>query len=185
MTVTDFLGLLVAVFERTHIPYMVTGSFASSAHGRVRATEDIDIVIAPTAEQLRALVAEFPSDRYYVDEDAALDALREHSQFNIIDLVSAWKADLIVRRQREFSRTEFERRRPLMISGLEVYVATAEDVLIAKLEWAQIGESDRQIEDAAGIIESQGASLDIAYVDRWVRELGLDESWLQANKKAL
>lgn len=43
VTGEDFLGRLVTAFDRIQIPYMVTGSFASSAHGRVRATEDIDV----------------------------------------------------------------------------------------------------------------------------------------------
>jgi hypothetical protein len=184
VTGEDFLRRLVTVLDRIQIPYMVTGSFASSAHGRVRATEDIDVVIAPNPEQLRELIAEFPADRYYADKDAALEALRQQSQFNIIDVESAWKADLIIRKEREFSRTEFERRHAYLINGLQVYIATAEDVLIAKLEWARSGGSERQIEDAVGIIEGQGDALDIAYVERWVRELGLDDQWRNARERA-
>lgn len=184
MTGEDFLRRLVIALDQVRIPYMVTGSFASSAHGRVRATEDIDIVIAPSPDQLEMLVAEFPAGRYYADRDAALEALRQRSQFYIIDVESAWKADLIVRKDREFSHTEFERRRAYSINGLQVYLATAEDVLIAKLEWARTGGSERQIEDAAGIIASQGDHLDVAYIERWVRDLELDDEWRRALKSA-
>lgn len=184
MTGHDFLRRLVTAFDQVQIPYMVTGSFASSAHGRVRATEDIDVVIAPTAQQVLDLVDEFPAGRFYADKDAALEALRQQSQFNIIDVETAWKADLIIRKTREFSRTEFERRHAYSIDGLRVYLATAEDVLIAKLEWARAAGSERQIEDAAGIIESQGGGLDIAYVERWVRELRLDDEWRKARESA-
>lgn len=59
-----------------------------------------------------------------------------------------------------------------------VYVATPEDILVAKLEWAKIGQSERQIEDSAGIISTQGSHLDRAYVEHWVRELGLQEQWI-------
>lgn len=54
MRAEEFLAKVVAALDRAHVPYMVTGSFASSAHGEVRGTRDLDIVIAPTAEQLRA-----------------------------------------------------------------------------------------------------------------------------------
>ncbi len=54
---------------------MLTGSFASSYHGAPRATQDIDIVIAPSPDQLRALVRFLPETEYYVDLDAALDGL--------------------------------------------------------------------------------------------------------------
>lgn len=184
MTGEEFLRRLVTALDRIEIPYMVTGSFASSAHGRVRATEDIDVVIAAGPQQLSDLIDEFPPDRYYVDKSAALEALRQQSQFNIIDVESAWKADLIIRKEREFSRTEFERRRAYLINGLPVYLATAEDVLIAKLERARTGGSERQIEDAAGIVESQRENLDTAYVERWVRDLDLDDQWRKAREIA-
>lgn len=183
MTVDAFFSNLISAFEKARIPYMVTGSFASSAHGIVRGTRDIDFVIAPTAEQLRLLVQQFPDDRYYADEYDALEALQHESQFNIIDFGSSWKADLIIRKRREFSRVEFDRRRPHVINGLRVFVATPEDILVAKLEWAKMSESERQIEDAAGVIATQGPDLDRGYVERWVAELGLEEQWQRALAK--
>lgn len=184
MTAEAFFAGVVAALDRAQIPYMVTGSFASSAHGNVRGTRDIDIVIAPTAEQLRVFVAEFPDDQYYADEFDALDALEHNSQFNIIDFRSNWKVDLIIQKHRDFSRVEFDRRRPYVINGVRVYVASPEDILIAKLEWAKIGESQRQIEDAAGIIATQGSNLDRVYVEHWIAELGLEKEWRQARERA-
>jgi hypothetical protein len=184
VTAKAFLSQLVAALDAARIPYMVTGSFASSAHGVVRGTHDIDVVITATAAQLRALVAQFPNDRFYADEYDALEALSHSSQFNIIDFATGWKADLILRKPREFSRTEFDRRRPHVINDVNVYVATPEDVLIAKLEWAKMGESERQIEDAAGVIATQGPDLDRAYVQHWVHELGLERQWERALERA-
>ena len=43
------------------IPYMVTGSVASSYHGRPRATHDADIVIDPAPSQIEPLVNELTS----------------------------------------------------------------------------------------------------------------------------
>ena len=184
MIVDTFFSRLVAAIEQVGVPYMITGSFASSAHGVVRGTQDIDVIIAPTAEQLQGLVAQFPDDRYYADAFDALDALQHRSQFNIIDFASTWKADLIIRKERPFSRVEFDRRRRHVIAGINVFVATPEDVVLAKLEWAKMGESDRQIEDAAGVIATQGQQLDRVYVERWVRELGLELQWQRALRAA-
>jgi len=72
---------------------MVTGSLASAAHGRIRTTEDIDIVIAPTERQLLAFVSAFPNDHFYADDQDALESFRHKSQFNIIDFATAWKID--------------------------------------------------------------------------------------------
>jgi len=65
---------------------------------------------------------------------------------------------------------------------LTLFVASAEDVLLAKLEWAKLGASARQIEDAAGIVRLQGAELDVGYVERWVKVLGVEEQWALANE---
>ena len=161
---------------------MLTGSFASAYHGTPRATQDIDLVIAPTPERLRRLVALLPPTEYYVSEEAALDACAREAQFNVVDLDTGWKIDLIIRRSRPFSLAEFERRLPVDLEGIRMYIAAAEDVIIAKLEWAKPGEARRQIEDAAGILRIRGAELDLAYIRRWVGELGLGPQWDAAQK---
>jgi hypothetical protein len=71
------------------------------------------------------------------------------------------------------------------VLGLNVYVASAEDVLISKLEWPTKGESERQLRDAAGIIRTQGTNLDVAYVSKWVKELGLESRWDAAKQSAV
>jgi hypothetical protein len=177
MTILAFLERLVAALQRADVPYMITGSFASAAHGTPRATNDIDVVIAPSPAQLQRLLEEFPETNYYASREAAFDALERHSQFNIIDFETGWKADLIVRRDRSFSRVEFERRQRLAIGGVSVVVASPEDVLLSKLESAREGGSERQISDAAGILRQQGVALDREYVSRWVEELALEAEW--------
>ena len=160
---------------------MLTGSVASSAHGIPRSTRDIDIVIAPTPSQLVALMREFPSDRYYADQQQAMQALANRSQFNVIDFETGWKTDFILARESEYGRIALSRRMLIDIAGTAVYVATPEDVLIAKLQWAKRAESDRQLRDAAGIISTQGSKLDRTYIERWVRELELEDQWKLVN----
>jgi hypothetical protein len=182
MTAADLFGRMVARLEEAGIPYMLTGSFASAYHGRPRATQDIDFVIAPTPDQIRTLVRALPPAEYYADEAAALEAHRQESQFNVIDLATGWKIDFICRKSRAFSRTEFDRRIRANLEGLTLYVATAEDVLLAKLEWAKLGGSRRQIEDVTGLLEVRGSELDLAYVQHWVAALGLTAEWEVAQR---
>ncbi|MFH2053277.1 MAG: DUF6036 family nucleotidyltransferase [bacterium] len=184
MSSTDVFRRIIAALDAAGIPYMLTGSFASSLHGLTRATQDIDFVIAPTENQLRELVRQLPSEDYYVDLEAALDALRRRSQFNVIDLDTGWKVDLIVRRERPFSVQEFERRQEIDFSGLRLAVATAEDVILAKLEWATLGSSQRQIEDVAGILQLRHQEIDLEYVEDWVTRLELGEAWKLARRSA-
>ncbi len=72
----------------------------------------------------------------------------------------------------------------LSIQGISLFVASAEDVLLAKLEWSKLAQSQRQIEDAAGILKIRTDSLDRSYLDKWVRELGLTKEWNDAQRMA-
>lgn len=185
MTLEELLSRLVPALERAELPYMLTGSVASSAHGIPRATRDLDIVIAPTRAQLLALMQEFPSNRYYADEQQALQAFANGSQFNVIDFATGWKADFIIAQDSAYGRSAFARRMLINVAGTAVCVAAPEDVLIAKLQWAKRGESDRQLQDAASIITTQGSKLDLRYIERWVRELHLEEQWQALSERRL
>ena len=91
---------------------------------------------------------------------------------------------MMIRKESEFSVTEFQRREEVQFGDLRLVVAKPEDVLIAKLEWAKTGESERQIRDAAGIIEIQGPALDREYVEKWVAALDLEDQWRRARTEA-
>lgn len=181
---TDDLGStlvdIAARLEAVGIPYMLVGSVAAAVHGRARSTMDVDIVIDPTPTSLSSFVEQLPTDVYYVSLDAAVDALRRRSQFNVLDMTSGWKIDLMIRRARPFSLEEFARRSPLLAFGRAVVVASLEDVLLAKLEWARMGASERQIEDCRGLVELAGDRLDLAYVERHVAALGVEDEWARA-----
>src|SRR5882724_1625249 len=150
MTFPQVLQKITAALDRAGINYMLTGSFASAYYGSPRSTQDIDLVIASTPAQLQTLVSNLPSGQYYVDMNAAIEAHKRESMFNLIDLKSGWKIDMIMRKSRAFSQGEFDRRQLLNVQGVSLFVASAEDVVIAKLEWAKLAQSQRQIEDAAG-----------------------------------
>jgi hypothetical protein len=140
---------------------MLTGSIASLAHGTPRSTRDVDIVIAPTRRQLETLIKEFPESQYDAYEAQAFEALAHRSQFNVIDSSTGWKVDFIVTEDSYYGRTALSRRQQIDIAGALVYVASAEDVLVAKLRWAKFGLSERQLQDAAGIVTTQGSNLDV------------------------
>jgi len=184
VSVREVLENLRGALEEADVAYMVTGSFASSVHGVPRATQDIDVIIEPTRDQLVALMSKFGEPVYEADQEDALDALRRRSMFSVIDRRGIWKIDFIVRKDRPFSKREFGRRTKIDILGISLYAATAEDILLAKLEWAKLGESERQIRDAAGIISIQGQKLDVDYVERWVAALDIEDQWRSAREQA-
>jgi hypothetical protein len=177
VSAADFLRRLVSALDRANVAHMIAGSFASTHHGVPRATQDIDVVVDPTPAALDVLLAELSPLEYYVDADTARDALATRGQFNIIDLATGWKADLIIRKDRDFSREELARRQPVVLLGVSTFVSTAEDAIVAKVEWAKVGDSERQLRDVAGMLSVLGESLDLAYIERWIVALGLEDTW--------
>jgi hypothetical protein len=110
VNLAELLAAAIARLDRAGVPYMITGSVASSYHGEPRATRDLDIVIDPDPAGLDRLVAEFAGAGLYVDTDAARRALADRTQFNAIDATSGWKIHFLIRKDRSFSREEFGRR---------------------------------------------------------------------------
>jgi hypothetical protein len=149
-----------------------------------RATVDIDIVIDPSQLQLQQLVRSMIESDVYVSEEAALDAHRRRGQFNVIDMTTLWKVDLIIPTEGMFDRAEMSRRIPRDINGVPVQVATAEDTVIAKLAWSKGGGSERQLEDVAGILRMTGPALDMDYIEQWVDTLSLAQQWQRARQIA-
>lgn len=183
MSIPDVFHRITTKLDHAGIAYMLTGAFASAHYGSPRSTQDIDFVIAATPEQLRSLVNALESAEYYAELQEALEAQRRQSLFNIIDLRSGWKIDLIFRKSRPFSQEEFSRRQPARVEGVDIYLASAEDVIITKLEWPKLGNSQRQIEDAAAILRLKRDALDQTYLEKWISELGLQQQWRTANQR--
>jgi hypothetical protein len=155
---------------------MISGSLGSSLHGEPRATNDIDLIIDPTESQLNALIQSLIEDEgYYVSPEAAQEAFRKRSIFNVIDNQTGWKADLIIRKNRPFSLEEFKRQISANILGIRVSAVSPEDAILSKLEWSKEGESERQFRDALGVAVVQWESLDKEYLRKWAKELSVEQ----------
>src|SRR5262249_1074259 len=128
--------------------------------------------IDPSPQQLDELLSHL-SEPYYVSPEAAREALRRRSMFNVIHFAEGWKADLIVRKDRPFSAEEFRRRQPGHPHGRSLPVVSAEDVILTKLEWNRISPSERQVRDALNVAVAQWPRLDRAYLRTWAADLGV------------
>lgn len=170
----DFLREIVSKLEEAGIPYMATGSLGSGFHGKPRATKDFDLLISPRADQIAAFVGSL-REGIYADLDSALDALRRRSMFNIIETESSWKIDLIILKDTPFCREEFSRRKTEEVHGIRLSIASPEDIILSKLEWARKTESERQLTDATGVAEVKWSELDFSYLRHWAQELDVED----------
>ena len=172
MTHPELVLQMAQYLDTAGIPFMIAGSVCSSSWSMPRSTNDVDIVIEATFAQVEHFFS-LLGDRYYFSLDMAREGLAQESMFNIIDFASGVKVDLIPRKSRPFDIEQFQRRIPRPLKGRAVPMASAEDVILAKLEWNKITPSERQIRDVQEVAKAQWPTLDVAYLRKWASELGV------------
>jgi hypothetical protein len=177
-TSVDILCQVARMLEDMGIRYVVVGSFASSARGTPRATIDADIVAEVTPNHVRSL-ADRLAGEYYADEVSIRHAVLDRSVFNAIHLETMFKVDLYVSSS-GLDEQQLLRRLPEYIkpdSTDPVYVATAEDTVLAKLVWFRKGSevAEKHWLDVLGILGIQRGQLDVDYLAKWAAKLHISD----------
>ena len=169
----DVIRDLTKRFAQGNIDYMLTGSLAMNYYAQPRMTRDIDVVVALDSRDADTIVSLFNSD-YYVAREAIIHALAHESVFNLIHYETVIKVDCIVRKNSDYRRLEFERRRDITIQNFTVWIASKEDLIISKLDWARDSHSEIQLRDVRNLLAT---GYDAVYLEKWTRELGLYDLW--------
>jgi hypothetical protein len=167
----DFLRVLIRFFDEYKIPYMLSGGMAISVYTGPRYTRDFDFIVHLKPSDV-LLLKEYFKEGYYCDEEAMKDAIGNKSMFNIIDHKSNYKADFIILRNDEFEQIKFEKRRPVRFLDFTVFIISAEDLLLSKLEWIQELQSAQQSNDIIQL--SKLEQLDWPYIWGWIKKLKLN-----------
>ena len=174
---------VVALLEALNISYVIGGSMASTAHGRIRATMDVDIVVQLEAGHVTPFIAGL-GDEFYAEEAAIRDAIARQRSVNLIHYATMFKVDLFVAGSRSFDQIQLDRRQAVLLEPPDhfAYVATAEDTILAKLDWYRRGgeSSERQWQDIQGILDVQGTLLDRSYLRQWAAVLAVSDLLEQA-----
>ena len=168
---------VVAAFEALGVEYLVGGSLASSVFGEPRQTLDADLVARLFGRHAQPLVERL-SKEFYADLPAIENAIQTQGSFNLIHLETVTKVDVFVRWRDPFGQSQFARRQKKSVGQvppLELFFASAEDTVLAKLEWYRKGGciSDKQWRDLLGVLKVQGVALDRAYLTDWADKLGI------------
>lgn len=166
----ELLIKIAGILEKLNIPYAVTGGIAVSVWGRARFTADIDIAVELFPEKLKDLASELLKiDKdVYVDELSMQRALEKKGEFNFIHPASGLKVDFWVLKGTSFDKKEVERKISREFSGTSVSFISPEDLILRKLLWYKMTESDRQLEDIKSVLERQ-KKLDIKYIKKWAK----------------
>ena len=167
MNLYELAACVIEALEAEEISYMVVGALSSSVFGIPRATKDVDIVLQlQTREALRHL--EDRLSRVVVfDPQVTFETLtgsvrhiltaRTKPPF-IIELFELGSDPFVVER--------FSRRRAEWSGQIKrnVFLPTAEDVIVQKLRWGRA----KDLEDARDVLAVQTPDkLDMGYITRW------------------
>jgi hypothetical protein len=180
---------VLEVLDKLGIPYVVGGSFASSLYGNSRLTNDIDIVIVINLNQSEILARELEAE-FYIDEESIKRAIRTGKTFNAIHFESSFKFDFFIAGSGGLQERELERRQLRTLHTepkVTFYVASPEDIILAKLDWYCKGGciSSQQWNDIAGVIKVQQGRLDMEYLKHWAQELGVSDLLTRAFGEAI
>jgi hypothetical protein len=174
--VLDKLGKLA-------VPYMIAGSVAAIAYGEPRMTLDMDLVIDLEPGKVKDFVASFGPE-YYVDSGSIKEAIQSRGHFNIIQSEAGIKIDFYLLKDHEHSREEFKRKNQESFDENRTAIfSSPEDVILKKLEWYKMGESQKHLDDIKGILKISGDKLDMRYVEKWVLKIGVQDIWRKISEK--
>jgi hypothetical protein len=179
---------VVSVFDELGVDYLVGGSIASSVFGEPRQTVDADLVAQLFGRHAQPLVARLAGE-FYADLPTITAAICNQGCFNLIHLETMTKVDVFIRWRTPFGQSQFARRQRKAVgqaAPLELFFASPEDTVLAKLEWYRKGgeTSDRQWRDLLGVLKVQARALDLEYLVHWASELGVTDLLHRALEEA-
>jgi hypothetical protein len=158
--------------ERTEIPYAVVGSTAAASWGVARVTRDVDLVTTMSSLEAERFFETLGPD-LYVPVEFARAAVAAGRSFNVLHTSTGGKVDIFVALADDaFTASRMARVVRADVLGVPAWVATAEDVVLAKLRWRRNSRSEVQWRDCVEITAIQ--PLDHEYLWRWARPLGVE-----------
>ncbi len=168
MSFESFVSRTVLALNEAGLDYVIVGGLAAIVHGRLRSTVDVDVVInlqsSDTASVAR-LVSAFRRHDLDILEHEIISSLNERSHFSVFDTKSPLRVDA----KGVYTRLDsmaLEHHRKAKLLDLDVWVASPEDTIIAKLIYG----SPQDIEDATSIIINLLEKLDFEYLNKRAKQ---------------
>ena len=181
-----FAVTIGAVLDELGIPYVIGGSVASITFGEPRFTKDLDLMIDADENDARALSARL-ADEFYIDADAAAEAVRYRSTFSAIHIETFLRVDFFLIGDMEDARREqLARGRVMPLARGTARFYSPEDIVVQKLVWFRMGGgvSDQQWRDVIGVLRISAREIDVAYLDRAADTFGVRDLLERARQDA-
>lgn len=139
----EVLKIVTQRLNDVNIPYMISGSMAVNYYAIPRMTRDIDIVIELKDLDVNKFTDLFQDD-FYIDKETVRREVQRKGMFNLIHNEYVVKIDFILHQKSDFQNSCFDRRKKIGIEQNTMWMISAEDLILAKLLWAQESRSEIQ-----------------------------------------
>jgi hypothetical protein len=162
------LTKLVTALDKEEIEYMLVGGYAMSFYNRYRYTADIDCVLLMHPQQVDELINHFPEWKFAAKDFES--SAKRIGFFNLTDFESGVRFDFILYSVTDYNWTAYQRKKKVVTEdGTICFISSPEDLVIAKLKWAQASGSQRQLDDIKFLVDN--LDLDREYLSRWTNRL--------------
>ncbi len=177
----EVLKVISQRLNKSNIAYMISGSTAANYYTVPRMTRDIDIVVDLKDADIDKFVSLFQND-FYIDKEMIKKEVLGEGMFNLIHNQYVIKIDFIIRKDSEFQKSAFSRRRRISIENNLIWLISAEDLVLAKLLWSKDSHSEIQLKDVQNLLETL-KDIDIAYIKEWVGKLDLGQLYKEVKNE--
>lgn len=169
----SFVVSVVKALEESGVEYVIVGGVAAIHYGRVRLTQDVDVIVLierDDEKSVKSLVTTLRKHGFQIGEEALRTALREKSHLTIFH-----KAHPVLHLDLKGVYSDLDR---LILDGkvrAHLYCCTAwveapEDLIVAKLVYG----SAQDIEDAAVVLLTMRDTIDMARLREKARRFGVE-----------
>ena len=107
-----------------------------------------------------------------IDRQMSFETVTMTTRFVAKVAESPFKIEFYLLSSDPHDRERFRRRRKVAAANREVWLPTAEDVIITKLRWSLLGRRSKDRDDARDVIAVQGDRIDWDYVYSWCEQHG-------------
>ena len=171
MKIEEAFLAVVDALEELAVPYMLVGSVSSSYYGIARSTKDADFVIELGSQSI-STIGSLLGQHFRLDPQMGFETVTMSRRY-VADVVGTpFKIEFFLLRDDPHDQERFRRRRHVTLLDRQIWLPTAEDVIITKLRWGLLGARSKDRDDVRNVIAVQGDRIDWDYVHKWCDQHG-------------
>ncbi|MFH1774726.1 MAG: DUF6036 family nucleotidyltransferase [Methanobacteriota archaeon] len=177
-TLEEVARSIAKILNELKIDYAIVGGIAVSSWGNVRTTRDVDVIVSLEEKDIKKFVRALKKMNFSTTEKDMADALREKTHFTIFDRLSDYHIDAKGAYSEKDIQT-LKTKKKVNLGRIKCYLASPEGTIADKL----LLDSEQDIKDAEGIYARQMKNLDMRYLKKMCKEIGVYKDFLEMKNR--